>query len=85
MVWHRERKAPQIIDPVRDKARNRLKMVDNEQVLNWAEQAINGLHMSLDVLRKGADDAALQEARQAVSMLSGAVDVLEKRLSTLGD
>ena len=87
MTWHRSssRRPPNISDPVRDKARNRLNMVETSEVMNWAEQAVNGFHQTLDVLRKGPDDAALQECRQAVSMLAGAVDVLERRMSVLGD
>ena len=66
-------------DSVRDKARSRLQRLPVIDVLNWSDQAVNGLHQALDAYRRDADGAALEEARKAVSMLAGVVDTLEDR------
>lgn len=66
-------------DSVRLRAQERLSQVSSLEVVNWSEQAVNGFHRSLDEYRSHNDQAALRECRRAVSMLAGAVDVLEKR------
>lgn len=66
-------------DSVRDTAIFRLRQVTSGEVITWAEQAVNGFHQNLDTYRTYKDEAALQELRKAVSMLAGAVDVLEER------
>ena len=68
-------------DSVRAKAATRLGKVSNLEVLNWSEQAVNGFHRALDAYRTKGDPVALEECRKAVSMLAGAVDVLESRKS----
>lgn len=48
-------------------------------MLLWAEQAVNGFHQNLDLYRRHSErDIAIVELRRAVSMLAGAVDVLER-------
>jgi hypothetical protein len=66
-------------DSVRALARKRLGKVSSVEVLTWAESAVNGFHVYLDAYRGKADPADLDELRKAVSMLAGAVDVLESR------
>lgn len=66
-------------DSVRQRAAKRLRKVSTHEVLTWAETAVNGFHMNLDAYRLRADQAAFEELRKAVSMLRGAVDVLEER------
>lgn len=62
----------------------RLLTLPEHEVLNWTEQAVNGIHMSLDALRRPDrlmdHPAALTEVRRAVSLLSGAVKAMEDRL-----
>lgn len=79
MTWHRVRAPKATTDSVREKARNRLQRLPTPEVVDWSEQAVNGCHRALDAFRRDADGAALQEARQAVSMLAGAMDVIEAR------
>lgn len=79
MTWHKGRPSRGASDSVRETARNRLQRVSGPEVLDWAEQAVNGFHRALDGYRRDRDGAALQEARQAVSMLAGALDVVEQR------
>lgn len=68
---------------VETRAYERLRTLSEFEVLNWTEQAVNGLHMTLDVLRRPERvvdaPAAVAEARKAVDMLAGAVAVLEER------
>lgn len=66
-------------DSVRRKAVQRLSSVSSGELAIWAESAVVGFHRSLDAYRMRNDQAALAELRKAVSMLAGAVDVLEKR------
>lgn len=66
-------------DSVRSKAIKRLRRLPEIEILNWSDQAVNSLHQSLDAYRRERDGAALEEARQAVSMLAGVVDILEAR------
>jgi uncharacterized protein YlxW (UPF0749 family) len=66
-------------DSVRQRAAKRLRQVSTHEVLTWAETAVNGFHQNLDAYRNRADQAAFEELRKAVSMLRGAVDVLEDR------
>lgn len=80
MTWHRggtRRKSTG--DSVRDTAANRLRRVGSGEVMSWAEQAVNGFHQSMDAYRMHKDQAAFEELRKAVSMLAGAMDVLEER------
>jgi hypothetical protein len=66
-------------DSVRMVAAERLARVSTGEVLTWAEAAINGFHQNLDTYRARYDQAAFEELRKSVSMLSGAMDVLEHR------
>ena len=66
-------------DKVRGLAVKRLQRLPDIDVLNWSEQAVNGMHQALDAYRRERDTAALEEARRAASMLAGVVDVLESR------
>ena len=66
-------------DKVRAKAAERLRTVPTSQAMNWAEQAITSFHQSLDLYRMHKDVEALAEARKAVSMIAGAMDVIEER------
>lgn len=80
MSWHRGApKRQPTRDSVRERAANRLRMVNTSEVLAWAEQAITGFHRDLDAYRLRNDQTAFEELRKAVSMLSGAMDVLEER------
>lgn len=66
-------------DSVRKRAAKRLSKVSTNEVLVWAESAVNGFHRSLDAYRARNDQAAFEELRKAVSMMRGALDVLEDR------
>jgi hypothetical protein len=66
-------------DSVRRKAADRLGRVSTGQVMNWADEAVTGFYRSMDAYRMRNDQAALEELRKAVSMLAGALDVLEQR------
>lgn len=80
MTWHRGGSRPKgLADSVRATAADRLRRVQSGEVMTWAEQAVNGFHQNLDAYRMRKDQAALEELRKAVSMLAGAVDVLEER------
>lgn len=79
MTWHRGNPRARQEDSVRRLAANRLGMVNNGEVMSWAESTVTAFHRSLDAYRMRNDQAALAELRKAVSMLAGAVDVLEKR------
>lgn len=80
MTWHRgPSRSNTRRDSVRDTAANRLRRVGSGEVMTWAEQAIHGFYRDMDAFRMHKDPAALAELRKAVSMLAGAMDVLEER------
>lgn len=82
-LFRKREKTTEFRNKDEQKAFDRLRTIADFEVLNWSEQAVNTLHQTLDTMRKPERrvdmPAALEEARRAVSMLSGAVGALEAR------
>lgn len=66
-------------DPTRAKARKRLGMLPNHEILNWADQAGSGVAKALDDFRRLGDPDALRDAEAGVAAIAGAIDVLTRR------
>lgn len=66
-------------DTIRDKAAKRLRRVDDVDVVDWAESAINSFHFQLDAFRRSKDAVTTQQLHDSLSTIQGAVDVLEER------
>lgn len=66
-------------DPMRAKARRRLEMLPDHEILNWVDAAGSGVAKALDDFRRLRDGDSLREAEQGLAALSGAVDVLTAR------
>lgn len=65
--------------PMRSKARTRLEMLPDHEILNWADQAGTGVARALDDFRRLRDADSLRDAEQGLAALAGAVDVLTGR------
>lgn len=66
--------------PMRAKARTRLEMLPDYEILNWADQAGSGLAKALDDYRRLRDADSLRDAESGVAALAGAVDALLARV-----
>jgi hypothetical protein len=66
-------------DSVRRKASERLSRVPEGELLVWTESAVVAFHRGLDEHRRHREGGTVAELREAVSMIAGAVDVLEQR------
>ncbi len=66
-------------DRVRAKARRRLAMIKDEEILNWTDNCGTGVVKALDDFRRLGHTDSLLEAAQGVSALAGAVDALRDR------
>lgn len=65
--------------PMRARARTRLEMLPDHEILNWADQAGTGVAKALDDFRRLRDQDALREAETGVHAIAGAIDVLTRR------
>jgi hypothetical protein len=65
--------------PMRARARSRLEMLPDHEILNWADQAGSGLAKALDDYRRLRDADSLRDAESGTAALAGAIDALLAR------
>lgn len=66
-------------DPVRTKARQRVKKLTDEEILDWTDQCGTAVVKALDDFRRLDHPESLREAAQGISALAGVVDELRGR------
>ena len=76
-MWHRTSRRTE--DTYRKTAAARLRRVPTPEVLDWADLAGTGVAKALQDYRKDGQTESLLEARNALSSMCGALDVVEER------
>lgn len=66
-------------DLVRTKARQRVKKLSDEEILNWTDQCGTAVVKALEDFRRLDHPESLREAAQGISALAGVIDELRGR------